>query len=585
MSTYRFCGFAATLCFSVIANAAAPSSSAPFAKLPVREVTVFKDGHAFVVHQGVLPTDPDGNVIMDYLPAPVIGTFWPYVTGKDVKLTGVVAGRRLIKTERTALSIRELLEANLGATAEITDDRTNRYTATIIGFPTRTIEELERTNPGATTERLPEKGSVILLRTADGVKAVPVEQIRHVTFKDFKATTGHEEYRSMLTLDLDWNGKRPARDAEVGLMYLQKGIRWIPSYKVTLDGRGKAIVRLQATIINEMTDLHETDVNLVIGVPTFAFKDTIDPIALQQTAAQLSQYFQNDPRADGRQGLLAGNFGNAIMTQTARMSEYRPNSEPGPAPPDAMEGSGSEDLFVFNIKRLSLRKGERTVVHVVEYTIPYEDIFVLDLPFTAPPELRANNSQQTELQRLFAAPKVMHKVRLQNKGAYPLTTAPALIMRDSSVIAQGMMTYTAAGAATDLPLTAAIDIQVQRSESETKRTPNALQQGSAAYARIDMEGKITLINHRKTPAKIEINRYVLGMPDKANEGAKIIRLNVFDDSEAGLSYPQWWSHWWSWYGWPSWWHQFNGSAQITWTLDLAPAKTATLEYKWHYFWH
>jgi hypothetical protein len=344
------------------------------------------------------------------------------------------------------------------------------------------------------------------------------------------------------------------------------------------------VVHLQATIINEMTDLHDTDVNLVIGVPTFAFKDTIDPIALQQTVAQLSQYFQN--AADGRQGLLAGNFSNTIMTQTARMSEYRPNTEPGSSSTttDAMESSRSEDLFVFKIKSLSLRKGERTVVHVVEYTISYEDIFVLDLPFTPPPELRANNSQQAELQRLFAAPKVMHKIRLQNKGAYPLTTAPALIMRESSVIAQGMMTYTAAGASTDLPLTAAVDIQMQRSERESKRIPNALEQGSVVYARIDMEGKITLINHRKTSAKVEINRYVLGTADQANEGAKINRLNVFDDTEAALPYPQWWSHWWSWYGWPSWWHQFNGSAQITWGLDLAPGKSANLEYKWHYFW-
>jgi hypothetical protein len=572
MSTYPFSALALLLCFTLNAFAAA--------KLPVREVTVFKDGHAFVVHQGVLPTNPDGNVIMDYLPTPVIGTFWPYATGKDAKLSGVVAGRQLVKTEHTALTIRELLEANPGATIEITDDRTNRYTATIVGFPTRSIEELDRTNPTGVTERLPEKGNIILLRTAEGVKAVPVEQIRDVTFKDFKATTGHEEYRSVLTLDLEWNGKRPARDAEVGLMYLQKGIRWIPSYQVTLDGKGKAVVRLQATIINEMTDLHDTDVNLVIGVPTFAFKDTIDPIALQQTIAQLSQYFQNAP--DSRQGLLAGNFGNAIMTQTARMSEYRPNTEPGSGSTttDALESSRSEDLFVFKIKRLSLRKGERTVVPVVEYTIPYEDIFVLDLPFTPPPELRANNSQQAELQRLFAAPRVMHKIRLQNKGAYPLTTAPALIMRESSVIAQGMMTYTAAGATTDLPLTAAVDIQVQRTEGETRRKPNALEQGSAVYARIDMEGKMTLINHRKTSAKLEINRYVLGTGDEASQGAKITRLNVFDDAEAALPYPQWWS----WYGWPSWWHQFNGSAQITWELDLAPGKSTNLEYKWHYFW-
>src|SRR5687767_11765040 len=108
-----------SLLFAVALSRAAEPSPAVFAKLPVREVTVFKDGHAFVAHQGVLPTDASGNVVMDYLPAPVIGTFWPYA--KDAKLAGVVAGRRLVKTERTALAIRELLEANVGATVEIID--------------------------------------------------------------------------------------------------------------------------------------------------------------------------------------------------------------------------------------------------------------------------------------------------------------------------------------------------------------------------------------------------------------------------------------------------------------------------------
>jgi hypothetical protein len=338
MSTYAS---ALTLLFT-LGLSAAPQS--PPARLPVREVTIFKDGHAFVAHHGILPTDTNGNVQLDQLPSPVIGTFWPYATGKEVTLAGVVAGRQLVRTECTALTIPELLEANVGASAQITDSYTHRYTATIIGFPTRTIQELQRNRPG-TNEPLSFKGDVILLRTAEGVKAVPVDQIREVIFKDFKATTGHEEYRSVLTLDLNWNGRRPAREAEVGFMYLQKGIRWIPSYKVTLDGKGNAVIRLQATIINEMTDLHETDVNLVIGVPTFTFKETLDPLALQQTAAQLSQYFQNDPRADLQHGLLAANFSNAIMTQTARMSEYRPNTAPGSQPDDPTEGSSSEESF------------------------------------------------------------------------------------------------------------------------------------------------------------------------------------------------------------------------------------------------
>ena len=53
-------------CISACAEDAAPLSA--LAKMPVREVTVFKDGHAFVLHEGSMPVDASGDVKMDYLP-------------------------------------------------------------------------------------------------------------------------------------------------------------------------------------------------------------------------------------------------------------------------------------------------------------------------------------------------------------------------------------------------------------------------------------------------------------------------------------------------------------------------------------
>src|SRR5687768_5972741 len=85
------------------------------AKMPVKEVTVFKDGHAFLLHSGQMPTDVRGNVLLDALPQPVLGTFWPYSSDKNVKLVSVTASQRKVKLERTALTMRELIEANVGA--------------------------------------------------------------------------------------------------------------------------------------------------------------------------------------------------------------------------------------------------------------------------------------------------------------------------------------------------------------------------------------------------------------------------------------------------------------------------------------
>ena len=99
-----------------------------------------------------MPVEASGDVLMDYLPAPVLGTFWPYSADKDVKLTAVVAGQRKVLVERTSLTLRELLEGNVGADVIVNETPLSgaatkpeglTYPATIVGLPARSSKELE----------------------------------------------------------------------------------------------------------------------------------------------------------------------------------------------------------------------------------------------------------------------------------------------------------------------------------------------------------------------------------------------------------------------------------------------------------
>jgi hypothetical protein len=561
--------------------AQAPAPLAALARMPVKEVTVFKDGHAFVLHEGTLPTDAAGNVLMDYLPSPVLGTFWPYSANPGVKLAGVVAGQRRVLVEQTALSLAELLDGNAGAEAIITEKTTGpnrepvRYACTIIGIPQRSSEELATTGLPNAAPRTPEKGSIILVRTSDGVKAVIVENIQDVTFKTpHKSKLSHEEFRNLLTLKLEWGSRKPGPTAQVGLVYLQNGLRWIPGYRATLDGNGNAAIKLQTTLVNELADLTDVTAHLVIGVPSFAFKDTMDPVALQQTVGQLSPYFQPRDR-----------MSNAISGQMVALDQRSPSPAPaGPGlGPELPESTKSEDLFVFTVRNVTMRKGERMVAAVAEYTLPYTDVFSLDLPFAPPPDVQANlnTEQEAEMARLFSAPKVAHKARFTNKSSYPLTTAPALIVRDNRVLAQGLMTYTAVNASSDLEITKAVDIQVAKSDAETGRVPSAARWQGDDYARVDLTGTIKLTNYRDNAVDIEVTRHVLGNVTGAGNGGVVTKVNVFEDGSymAGDS-----PRWWRWYQWPNWWPHFNGVGRINWKIRIEPGKSADLGYTWHYFW-
>src|SRR5215208_1589162 len=165
MSRTTAAGLSLLACLLAWPSPASAEPAAPLealAKMPVKEITVFKDGHALVLHAGKMATDKNGDVIMDYLPHPVLGTFWPYSAEKDAKLVSTVASSRKVSLERTALNLRELVEANVGAEVVVTEapvgEKPVSYHATILSVPEQTGEELEKASPPSAGPLLGQKG-------------------------------------------------------------------------------------------------------------------------------------------------------------------------------------------------------------------------------------------------------------------------------------------------------------------------------------------------------------------------------------------------------------------------------------------
>ena len=100
---------------AVIAPAQQPATVSA-STLPVREVTVFKDGHAFVLREEPLPADAGGEVVLDELPTPLLGTFWPYASD-GARLVSATAGRVDVTERVESSDLRQLAAANVGHTA------------------------------------------------------------------------------------------------------------------------------------------------------------------------------------------------------------------------------------------------------------------------------------------------------------------------------------------------------------------------------------------------------------------------------------------------------------------------------------
>ena len=252
--------------------------------------------------------------------------------------------------------------------------------------------------------------------------------------------------------------------------------------------------------------------------------------------------------------------------------------------PEITGAQTKEDLFVYTVRHVSLRKGQRMVLPVHEVTLHCKDIYTVEIPFAIPPEIRRedmrlNDAQQRELARLLREPKALHAARLSNKSDYPITTAPALIMRDGRILAQGLMTYTAIGADGDLPITQAVEIGVRKQDKELKRVPSAETWQRREYGRVDLAGDITITNRRDHPVELEVVRYTLGNLTEA-PGGRIEMINVFEDA----SLAGWLPPWWPWYAWPDWWFHFNGVGKVSWKVTLEAGKAVDLTYAWNYYW-
>lgn len=569
-------------CLTLLATAALAQTENP---LPVREVTVFKDGHAFINRQGQVRTTNGGAVLLNDLPNPVMGTFWPYSAQNGVILKSVTARLQSIPLERAAVSPLDYLRANIGNSVVIrrngtpTQDAIRGTVVSVLPEPwlpdtTQPILNSQPTpyNPGFRPGNggFLSEGFTVLIRTEEGLFPIPVAQISSISLPpNGKTRLTDTVQRNELALDL--TGAPSGQPVEVGLMYLQRGIRWIPNYKVSLDGKGTAQVQFQATLINDLIDLDKSLINLVVGVPTFLFQDNPDPIGLQDTFARLSRYFGPDSNT-GR------NLSNAIMGQGGGgfagpgmgMGIGLDLSQQPPAPV-VTDAERNEDLYLFPIRGITLKKGSRMTLPVVDFALKYEDIYTLELlptPVSVP-----DVDNNPELARLFGQPKVQKQIRLKNSSSYPLTTAPALLLNGKSILAQGMMRYTPQNATSDLPLTVGVNVVARREDKETKRTRQAVRINNTDFTEVEVSGSISITNYDKTPIPLEVTRYVLGTVLNTSAGGKVAALdpvseldNVIPQNTRGFyrNVP------------------YNGIGRVTWRVTVAPGQTIRLTYDWKY---
>jgi hypothetical protein len=566
----------------------------------ITDVTVFKDGHTLVMSKGEVKVE-NGWCRTRTVPVPVMGAFWAFVTDTKSEIDFLKSGFVEDKQTRPCLNFDEIVQANKGKKATIFEqgkDALLSYEGILAGILQHESEqetELSENLPAYYDQwgryvynqqvRETKEGKIkmsstfIILETDAGTKLIKRESIHSIVLADKNPNTTHSETKQVreISMHLVSKGKPVDGDRTVGFVYFQKGIRWIPDYKIQLSDDGKATISLQGTIINDLADLENTDLRLVVGVPSFIMKDNISPIALREIGLRLSSYFAS-PRM-GARGSERDYLSNAMMSQRAGPADESGMGGSGGGPEVPAEGQ-QEDLFLYHKQGITLKKGERAVVKLLEVTVPYKDLYTWEIPPLPAKEMWQYTDQNRQRQMMNAvnSAKSMHAIRLTNSGDIPWTTGPATIFKGGTPLGQQLMTYTSAKNTVDVPITIATDLNTKKEETEISRDQNIVINGNS-YSKINLHGKLTVTNFKDKPVNISITRHVLGKVDAVTENGKITLSNIAEDASVGWESSPWY-YWWSW---PWWWYQVNSVSKITWDATIPEGKSITFEYDWYYY--
>lgn len=505
--------------------------------LPVRTVTMFKNGQSLIAKSGKV-TAANGKFSTHDLPDALFGTYW--VTSSTGDLASVFSRQDTLKRTLHLIDNLSLLSANAGQRLKIW-----RKADTQSAAPADVIEGfLEKF--GLPTDD-PNSAHIILHTTDGRWVSFPAWQVQQIEFPD-KPNINTRIVRAGLQSTLEVNFKTAAKtEQDISLLYLVNHLGWTPVYQLELNDRGKSRLALRADLANDAEDLGDAELRLAVGVPNFTFAKSPDwmmnflnPWAWLQGSGD-SRYSRPQVYA----------------TQMANYSAYSGELNEvalGDSGGENFETSKAEDYFFYTVRPGNFPKNSRYQYPIFETEVEPAHFYECRLP-GAGPSMFANQYQPRPDPNEQQNP-VSHYVEFKNPTQFPFTTGAANILSQvggtSFPTSQDKLPYTPPGVKCKVRIADTPEIKVSHGEGETDRTENVRQYHNCNYDEVSVEGEICVVNHKDIPAKVRVRRTIEGAPIGSD------RTWTQQQEQATL--------------------RINSMYEVEWELELKPGE----EQKWKY---
>jgi hypothetical protein len=459
----------------------------PVINTEVKSVAVFKNGLGFFMREGKCQPK-DGRAITKWAPNAALGSLWISSFDKDNSIEEITALKEDYTNETEAASIEDLLKANTGKKVNI-----------IMG------DKIIEGTIKSVLEKPSESSKTLLLETKDGITALGIYGISKVDFPG-SISLKYPSKEKIKKLKFKFSGS--PNEAKIGISYLQKGITWIPSYLINIKDPNKAVIIMKAEIMNDIEDMENVDASFVVGYPSFLYSNILTPMALEENISQFISALNSGGRRMNEYGSLSN-----VMRQTAVSFDENERVDPEldySSGIKGLSGESEEDLFLYQKKGLTLKKGERAYYNIFSDKTDYKHTYEWEIPNTM--TISPGEREQ-----------VWHSIKITNSTDYPWTTAPAFVVSDSRPIAQNTINYTPKGSKVNLKLTIANDVKTDRKENEIDRK-RSVEIYKRYYDLVTIEGELVIKNYKKQDINMEIKKNLTGEVIEISHNGKIKKI-------------------------------------------------------------
>ncbi len=511
MTRYILSGLFAIACTSAIAQS-----------LPVKKISIFKNGTAMIIREGSTPI-AGGKAT---LPVPSRAIYGSYFlgTGKDNAVKNIAIKNDTIKKEEKATAIWQLIAGNVGKKVTLNISPAGKVDRAVSG------KILSYNQQSGLIRLQSDNNKIEVFRSADVYLAEFSEEEKQTYLAD-------SIQRSLVITPSTASGNMNLQE-----IYLQTGMNWMPSYFMILKDEKSARLEMKATIENFADPLSDAETELIVGAPQMTNSDKLDPMTYDyQTTDGISAVTYGG----------TGIYSNAMQSKTVRFAEDIPAVEAF-GQEFAANGEKNDDLYIYKIGKVSLGKNSKGIYPIFAGSIEYKDKYegvIEDRSNYA--ESRAANNDETPID-------VFHSLEIKNTASVPLTTAPVTIINEKDqFVAQNEVTYTPAGSTSTVRLSKAIDIIMKNPEEETNRTDNAKKVGKQTYSSVKIKGTVTLENFQNKEVTVAVTKNTNGEVSTASDGGKITRQKTYSN--------------------------INPLTQIKWDVKLAANQKKTVSYEYEVF--